>query len=98
MNYKCIRKCTFKSRYWEPDQVCDFGKEAVPYHFVVTDEEANTEYPKPRVDIMSAKPIGVNAKTFYEISKSGANTNVGFASSLQKDEVYHNPRQLKVKK
>lgn len=95
--HKCIRRCTFMGRYWEKDQVCDFGKVTPPHHFIATDEEANTALPKPRIDIHAAVPKGVNVKSFYEMAKNRLNTNVGFASTLEKDEIIHDPKQLKRK-
>ena len=96
MTYKCIKTCTFMGRTWEKGVVCDFGKVTPPHHFVVTDEAPTTDLPKPRVDIYSGRPQGVNVKSFYEIQKNRVNTNAGFASTLEKDQMIHDPKKLKV--
>lgn len=97
MNYKCIRNCSFKGRSWFENDVIDFGDVIPPHHFVATNEETNRNLPKSRVDVMSAVPSGTSARSFYEIGKNKTNINVGFASTLEKDEVMHTAK-LKVKK
>lgn len=97
MNYKCIRRCTFKGRSFEINNICDFGNDKVPHHFVATNEETNMTLPKSRVDIMAAKPQSINAKSFYEMSKQKTPVNGGFASSISNEEAVHTVK-LKVKK
>lgn len=99
MTYKCVRDCTFRSRYWRKDQIVDFGDVVPPHHFVPVEAEPTVQLVnKPKVDIMAAKPQNVKASTFYEVAKQAKKKESGFASSLEKEEVIHNPKQFKAKK
>lgn len=95
MRFKCIRLCEFLGRHWQKGSVCEFGKIVPPHHFIRTDEIENTELPKSRIDIQSGVVKGVKASSFYEVAKHRTNTNVGFASTLEKDEVIHDSKQFK---
>lgn len=97
MRYRCVRKCTFMGRYWEPGQVCDLGDGQVPAHFIVTDEAENAILPKARQDIMKGAPKGVKASTYYEIAKTPQAPMGGMASTLEKQETFHSPKQLRRK-
>ncbi len=95
MIYRVIRNCTFKNRPWIKGQIVDLGDLVPPHHFVAVDEKPTIDVDlRPRVDIMAAVPTSI-ASNFHEMAASAPNVNVGFATTLEKEERIVNPRQFK---
>lgn len=93
MRYKVINKCLYLGRVWEVGQVVELPSQP-PHHFKPTSDEVNS-FVAPKKDVM--KPSTIKEKLVLS-NVATKSKNIGFASSVEGDEIIPSYRELKNKK